>query len=72
MWATSEFQYHPAIANFLFLRCLTEIGRDLTHSLPLISASRLNPSMSLASLLLHSVNWARAAWDVFDDVQLRN
>jgi len=28
--------------------------RGLTYSLPLFSASRLNPSMSLASLRLHS------------------
>jgi hypothetical protein len=60
------FLIHPsaflrAQRVFLFLQpsspptdSLPACVRGLTHSLPLLSASRLDPSMSLASLRLHS------------------
>src|SRR5258708_32662006 len=50
-----------ASARTRFPRILSKVSvgrvqtpKVLTHSLPLVSASRLNPSMSLASLRLHS------------------
>jgi len=62
----------PAIANFLFLGCLTEIGGHLTRSFPLsrplgfahrcLPRPSLSGGGSLAPQRLRSANWARAAW----------
>jgi hypothetical protein len=41
-----------------------QVSGDLTQALPLFSASRLDPSMSFASLRLHSVNGAIGMSDI--------
>src|SRR6266480_1626603 len=44
----------PAVSGKLHAASVAETPKTLTHSLPLVSTSRLDPSMSLAPLRLHS------------------